>query len=50
MPFHKVLTFYRVQQRRIPWVIGSTEIAFKLYKGDNNFLGWLIFQVDMGGT
>jgi len=43
---YKVLTLYRAHKDH-PMGYRNTEIAFKLYK-DNNFLGWLIFQVDMG--
>lgn len=42
---YKVLTLYRAHKDH-PMGYRSVEIAFKLYK-DNNFLGWLIFQVDM---
>ena len=44
--FHRVLTLYRTSKAH-PMGHRDTEIAFKLYKGDD-FLGWLIFQVDMG--
>jgi len=44
-PLYKVLTLYRASKDH-PMGYRSTEIAFKLYR-DNNFLGWLIFQVDM---
>ena len=44
-PLYKVLTLYRAHKDH-PMGYRSTEIAFKLYK-DNNFLGWLIFQMDM---
>jgi len=42
---YKVLTLYRAHKDH-PMGYRGTEIAFKLYK-DDNFLGWLIFQVDM---
>jgi len=42
---YKVLTLYRSHKDH-PMGYRGTEIAFKVYK-DNNFLGWLIFQVDM---
>ncbi len=44
-PLYKVLTLYRTSKDH-PMGHRDTEIAFKLYKGDD-FLGWLIFQVDM---
>ena len=45
-PLYKVLALYRTSKDH-PMGHRDTEIAFKLYKGDD-FLGWLIFQVDMG--
>jgi hypothetical protein len=44
-PLYKVLTLYRSRKDH-PMGYRATEIAFKLFK-DDNFLGWLIFQVDM---
>jgi len=44
-PLYKVLSLYRTTKDH-PMGHRDTEIAFKLYKGDD-FLGWLIFQVDM---
>ncbi|MBL6967022.1 MAG: cyclic nucleotide-binding domain-containing protein [Desulfobacteraceae bacterium] len=42
---YKVLTLYRAHKDH-PMGLKETEIAFRLYKG-NDFLGWLIFQVDL---
>ena len=42
---YKMLTLYRTTKDH-PMGHRDTEIAFKLYKGDD-FLGWVIFQVDM---
>jgi len=42
---HRVLTLYRVDKDH-PMGHKGTEIAFELMK-DNEFLGWLIFQMDM---
>ncbi len=42
---YKVLTLYRAHKDH-PMGYRGVEIAFKLYR-DDNFLGWLIFQVDM---
>ena len=45
-PLYNVLNLYRTTKDH-PMGHRDTEIAFKLYK-DDDFLGWLIFQVDMG--
>lgn len=42
---HKVLTVYRTDKNH-PMGKKGVEIAFELYK-DNEFKGWLIFQMDM---
>ncbi|MBW1779984.1 MAG: cyclic nucleotide-binding domain-containing protein [Deltaproteobacteria bacterium] len=42
---YKVLTLYR-EHKDHPMGIRHTEIVFRLYE-DDNFIGWLIFQVDM---
>jgi len=42
---YKVLTLYRAHKDR-PMGLKDTEVVFRLYKG-NDFLGWLIFQVDL---
>jgi PAS domain S-box-containing protein len=42
---YKVLTLYRTHKDH-PMGLKDTEVVFRLYKG-NDFLGWLIFQVDL---